>query len=219
MRKQFDDYLRELDRRLLNMAASVEHIIAMSAKSIEDQNEALAAQAIAYDSKINEDEKDIERICLKCLLKHQPVVADDLRRVSAALKMISDMERIGDAAADIAQLNKELIKQNARFDLSDISEMARLSAKMVADSIDAYVKNDLQLAQDVVSEDEAVDGLFSGVKKKIIDGIADDRANGEKLADTLMTAKYFEKIGDHAVNIAEWVIFSISGVHKQAKIM
>lgn len=218
MRKQFDEYLRELDKRLLEMASLDEQIIAMSVKSIEERNAELAAQAVSFDMKINDAEKDIEGMCLKCLNMYQPVFADDLRRVSAALKMISDMERIGDNAADIAELNAQLIRQNTQFDMSDIFEMAKYAAKMVEDAIGAYVKNDQDMAQDVIDADDTIDGLFNTVKKKIVDEIATDKVNGEKLIDTMMAAKYLERIGDHAVNIAEWVIFSITGIHKSTKI-
>lgn len=218
MRENFDKFLSSLNAKLFEMASMAEQIIAMSVKSLENQDMILAHEAIEFDRNINEAEREIERICLKCLLQYQPVVAEDLRRVSTALKMITDMERIGDQAADIAELNILLISKNQKWDLTDISEMARAAAQMVTNSIDAYVNNDMELAQSVIKADDVIDRLFDKVRNKIIDEIAADKANGEKAIDTLMVAKYFERIGDHAVNVAEWVVFSITGVHKSEKI-
>lgn len=219
MRASFDNKLNELNRKLLDMAAMVEQIIAMSIKSLEEQDEKLAKETVGFDEKINEAEREVERICLNLLLQYQPVFADDLRRVSAALKMITDMERVGDQAADIAELNIMLIKKKQRWELSDISEMARAATTMVTEAIDAYVNNDEELAKAVIKSDDKIDDLFVKTKDKIINEIAADKANGEKAIDTLMVAKYFERIGDHAVNIAEWVVFSITGVHKTERIM
>ena len=208
MRANFDNKLSELNKKLLSMAAMTEQIIAMSIKSLEEQNTKLARETVEVDAKINEAEREVERICLNLLLQQQPVFAEDLRRVSAALKMITDIERVGDQSADIADLNIQLIKKKQKWDLSDISEMARAATQMVNDAIDAYV-----------NDDENLDELFVKTKDKIIDEIAADKANGEKAIDTLMVAKYFERIGDHAVNIAEWVVFSVTGVHKTERIM
>lgn len=133
--------------------------------------------------------------------------------------MITDIERVGDQSADIADLNIRLIKKKQKWDLSDISEMARAATQMVNDAIDAYVNDDENLARKVISSDDKIDELFVKTKDKIIDEIAADKANGEKAIDTLMVAKYFERIGDHAVNIAEWVVFSVTGVHKTERIM
>ena len=217
MRANFDNKLSELNKKLLSMAAMTEQIIAMSIKSLEEQNTKLARETVEFDAKINEAE--VERICLNLLLQQQPVFAEDLRRVSAALKMITDIERVGDQSADIADLNIQLIKKKQTWDLSDISEMARAATQMVNDAIDAYVNDDENLARKVISSDDKIDELFVKTKDKIIDEIAADKANGEKAIDTLMVAKYFERIGDHAVNIAEWVVFSVTGVHKTERIM
>lgn len=218
MRANFDNKLSELNKKLLSMAAMTEQIIAMSIKSLEEQNTKLARETVEFDAKINEAEREVERICLNLLLQQQPVFAEDLRRVSAALKMITDIERVGDQSADIADLNIQLIKKKQKWDLSDISEMARAATQMVNDAIDAYV-NDENLARKVISSDDKIDELFVKTKDKIIDEIAADKANSEKAIDTLMVAKYFERIGDHAVNIAEWVVFSVTGVHKTERIM
>ena len=218
MRANFDNKLSELNKKLLSMATMTEQIIAMSIKSLEEQDTKLARETVEFDAKINEAEREVERICLNLLLQQQPVFAEDLRRVSAALKMITDIERVGDQSADIADLNIRLIKKKQKWDLSDISEMARAATQMVNDAIDAYV-NDENLARKVISSDDKIDELFVKTKDKIIDEIAADKANGEKAIDTLMVAKYFERIGDHAVNIAEWVVFSVTGVHKTERIM
>lgn len=218
MRANFDNKLSELNKKLLSMAAMTEQIIAMSIKSLEEQDTKLARETVEFDAKINEAEREVERICLNLLLQ-QPVFAEDLRRVSAALKMITDIERVGDQSADIADLNIRLIKKKQKWDLSDISEMARAATQMVNDAIDAYVNDDENLARKVISSDDKIDELFVKTKDKIIDEIAADKANGEKAIDTLMVAKYFERIGDHAVNIAEWVVFSVTGVHKTERIM
>lgn len=218
MRANFDNKLSELNKKLLSMAAMTEQIIAMSIKSLEEQDTKLARETVEFDARINEAEREVERICLNLLLQ-QPVFAEDLRRVSAALKMITDIERVGDQSADIADLNIRLIKKKQKWDLSDISEMARAATQMVNDAIDAYVNDDENLARKVISSDDKIDELFVKTKDKIIDEIAADKANGEKAIDTLMVAKYFERIGDHAVNIAEWVVFSVTGVHKTERIM
>ena len=218
MRANFDNKLSELNKKLLSMAAMTEQIIAMSIKSLEEQDTKLARETVEFDAKINEAEREVERICLNLLLQQQPVFAEDLRRVSAALKMITDIERVGDQSADIADLNIQLIKKKQKWDLSDISEMARAATQMVNDAIDAYVNDDENLARKVISSDDKIDELFVKTKDKIIE-IAADKANGEKAIDTLMVAKYFERIGDHAVNIAEWVVFSVTGVHKTERIM
>ncbi len=219
MRESFDKRLHDLHAMLMNMAALVEQIIAMSIKSLEDHDMELAQSAIELDSKINDAESEIERLCLKLLLQYQPVFADDLRGVSTALKMITDMERIGDQAADIAEINMLLFEENRNWELDEISEMARETSKMVSDSIEAFVKLDEKLANDVIKADDTVDDLFDTVKSKVIAQIAEDKSKGEQAIDTVMIAKYFERIGDHAVNIAEWVVFSITGVHKSEKIM
>lgn len=219
MRENFDNQLNSLNQKLLNMASMAEQIIAMSIKSLEEQNTDLAKKAVEFDSGINETEREIERICLRLMLKYQPVFANDLRRVSSALKMITDMERIGDQAADIAQLNISLIEKKQNWDLSEISEMAKAAAEMVSNAIEAYINSDTNMAEMVIKADDKIDALFEKVKSKVIDDIASDKSKGEKAIDTIMVAKYFERIGDHAVNVAEWVVFSITGIHKHEKIM
>lgn len=219
MRQNFDEKLNELNQKLLDMAGMAEQIIAMSFKSLQEQDIDIAKKAVEFDSGINETEREIERICLKLMLKYQPVFADDLRKVSSALKMITDMERIGDQAADIAGLNISLIGKNQSWDLSEITEMARAAAKMVSGATEAYINNNVEDAEKIIKADDKIDELFDTVKARIINDIAEDKSKAEQAIDTLMVAKYYERIGDHAVNIAEWVEFSITGVHKHEKIM
>ena len=164
------------------------------------------------DREIDQKEREIESQCLKLLLQQQPV-ARDLRLISAALKMITDMERIGDQAEDIAEIISFLHGHQAE-DNDLLREMAKATIRMVTESVDAYVKCDTMLAEQVIAEDDTVDGYFTQVKERLIGKIAQDPADGEYALDLLMIAKYFERIGDHATNIAEWVIFSVTGVHK-----
>ncbi len=218
MRKMFDEQLKELNMEMIKMAGLVETAIARSAEALIKHDMELARQMMAYDEAIDDMEKKIEHLCLKLLLRQQPV-AKDLRRVSTALKMITDLERIGDQSADISDLTIKM--GDAENEL--IPQMAKATIKMVTDSINAYVNNDEELANAVIAEDDHVDELFVKIRDELIDMAADSRESGKRVGeqaiDMLMIAKYFERIGDHAVNIAEWVIFSITGVHKNAKII
>ncbi|MEG2428821.1 MAG: phosphate signaling complex protein PhoU, partial [Oscillospiraceae bacterium] len=172
-----------------------------------------AKQAIAEDKEIDQKEKDIEGLCLKLLLQQQPV-AKDLRLISAALKMITDMERIGDQAADIAEIVTFTDLRESQNSVH-IADMSYATMKMVTDSIDAFVQRDLNLAKEVIEYDDVVDNLFCSIKSDIIDLILKDPQKSEEAVDIIMIAKYFERIGDHATNIAEWVAFSITGNHKE----
>ncbi len=212
MRSKFDKQLALLNTELIEMGALCEQAIAMAAKALEDRDYSLAKNVLPIDSEIDQKERDIENLCLKMLLQQQPV-ARDLRQISAALKMITDMERIGDQASDIAEIIK-FMKGSAEIAMNDISEMAKAAIKMVTESIDAYVSRDVELARDVISRDDTVDDYFIKVKKDIINLIAEKPEDGECAVDLLMISKYFEGIGDHASNIAEWVEFSVTGIHK-----
>jgi phosphate transport system protein len=212
MRSKFDEQLDLLNKELIEMGALCETAIAKAAKALICANISLAHEVIQIDAEIDQKEKDIEGLCFKLLLQQQPV-ARDLRQISAALKMITDMERIGDQAGDISEIIL-LGNINTLSNAMHINEMAKATIKMVTDSIDAYVRRDLVLAREVIDYDDVVDNLFNEVKKDIIDIIGDDKKNGEFAIDLLMIAKYFERIGDHATNIAEWVEYSITGVHK-----
>ena len=174
-----------------------------------------AQKTIDFDEQIDQKEKDIEALCLKLILQQQPV-ARDLRTVSAALKMITDMERIGDQAADISEIALLLADTPYIKKLEHISLMAEETAKMVTEAVDAYVRGDLDKARTVIENDDIVDDYFDAVKEDLIGMISQDVRNGSQALDLLMIAKYFERIGDHAVNIAEWVEFSITGVHRRS---
>jgi len=218
MRTRFDEQLTMLNNSLIEMGALIENAIALAAKALTERDAELARKTIDCDKEINDIEKNIERLCLKLIL-HQHPVASDLRLISTALKMITDMERIGDHATDISEITIFLSKAEYVIELKNIPQMAKETIKMVSDSIDAYVKKDLALAQSVITHDDIVDELFCKVRADLLALICEDVNNGELAMDFLMIAKYFERIGDHAVNIAEWVIFSITGQHKDEKIM
>ena len=185
----------------------------LAAKALTEGDPALAAQVGPLDTEIDQKERTIESLCLKLLLQQQPV-ARDLRQISAALKMITDMERIGDQAQDIAEIVTFLRGRTAEHD-DILCQMARATISMVTESVDAYVKHDTIKAEAVLAADDTVDAYFRQVKQALISRIAADPGDGEYALDLLMIAKYFERIGDHATNIAEWVIFSITGRHKE----
>ena len=214
MRNRFDDQLSELNRELIEMGTMCEEAIASAAKAMSDGDMELADKVRINGSAIDQMERDIESRCIKLLLHQQPV-ARDLRQISAALKMITDMERIGDQAEDIAEIVTFLNGRTMKC-METIEDMARETIEMVIDSVDAFVKKDLALAENVLEHDDVVDNYFVQIKNDIIRMIATGSADGELALDFLMIAKYFERIGDHATNIAEWVIFSVTGEHKQA---
>ncbi|MCI5993246.1 MAG: phosphate signaling complex protein PhoU [Clostridiales bacterium] len=214
MRTRFDEQLQQLNREMIRMGALCEQALAVAAKALLDGDAKAAGQVAPIDGEIDKKERDIETLCLRLLLQQQPV-ARDLRQISAALKMITDMERIGDQAADIAEIIGFLgAHEPARC--GPIAEMARAAISMVTDSVDAFVRRDTDLASAVIAHDDEVDRLFLGMKRALIALIAENPDKGEYALDLLMIAKYFERIGDHAVNIAEWVVFAVTGVHKGA---
>ena len=214
MRNRFDEQLYELNREIIEMGAMCEGAIASAAKALSTGNMELAAKVRANGAAIDQMERDIEGRCMKLLLHQQPV-ARDLRQISAALKMITDMERIGDQAEDIAEIIT-FLNGRTMNGIEHIEDMARETIKMVTESVDAFVKKDVALAEQVIAHDDVVDTLFSEVKCAIIKLIAETPVDGEFALDLLMISKYFERIGDHATNIAEWVIYSVTGVHKEA---
>ena len=215
MRNKFDEQLVFLNSMLIEMGMMIETAIATSIAALKKNDIDLSRKTIAFDEEINQKEKDIESLCLKLLLQQQPV-AKDLRLISTALKMITDMERIGDQAADIAEISITLSGTPYLNELEHIPQMAEAAAKMVTDSIDAFVKKDLVLANKVIEYDDVVDDFFDKVKTDLIELLRTDKTNGERAIDLLMVAKYLERIGDHAVNIAEWVMFSITGKHNDS---
>lgn len=212
MRSRFDEQLAQLHRELIEMGALCERVIALAAKALTTGDKALAQQVPPLDREIDRKERDIENLCLRLLLHQQPV-AGDLRQISAALKMITDMERIGDQADDIAELIPHLPAALPGGEL--LRAMARETIAMVNDSVTAYVRQDVALAERVMAADDTVDDYFGRVKRSLIASIAHGGGDGEGALDILMVAKYFERIGDHATNIAEWVEFSVTGVHKE----
>ena len=211
MRVKFEAQLERLNVELITMGALCEEVISGAAKALLDGDSGLRETVLAAERDINQKERDIESLCMKLLLQQQPV-ARDLRTISSALKMISDMERIGDQAADIAEITRD-IADNSIKDLVPIGDMARATIKMVTDSVDSFVRKDLGLAEAVISSDDVVDDLFDTVKSELIEAIRQNADNGEACIDLLMIAKYLERIGDHAVNIAQWVEYSLTGHH------
>lgn len=211
MRNRFDEQLTLLNNELTTMGALCEEAISGCVKYLIDNDIAMRDSTLEADKQIDQKERDIERLCMKLLMQQQPV-ATDLRVISSALKMISDMERIGDQASDIAEIVKHIQKNDVEGN-THISDMARATIKMVTDSVESFVKKDIALAEAVIRHDDEVDVLFDKVKNELIQAIQKSEDNAEALIDLLMIAKYFERIGDHAENIAEWVIYSITGHH------
>jgi len=213
MRNRFEKQLDQLNNELIEMGSLIEQAIAMAINALVNKDIEKAQQAIAFDEEINRQEKDIESLCLKLLLQQQPV-AKDLRLISSALKMITDMERIGDHASDISEITISMANAPHIKKFDQIQEMAKETTVMVVNSIDAFVKKDIELAHKVIQQDDIVDDLFVEIKRELIQMIKENPEYAEQATDLLMVGKYFERIGDHATNIAEWVIFSIVGRHE-----
>ena len=212
MRTKFDEQLRQLNIELIRMGSMCEEAISIAAKVLDGDNTVSTERVFSLEHDIDELEHDIESRCMRMLLQQQPV-AKDLRVISAALKMISDMERIGDQAADVAELSGYVASTVAQGKLH-ITKMAKAAVMMVTESIDAFVRADMETAQKVIRDDDTVDSLFIQVRKELLASLKEEDGNPEAILDLLMIAKYFERIGDHAVNLAEWVQYSITGVHK-----
>ncbi len=219
MRNRFDQQLALLNVELVTMGALCEEALVYATRALFQREEGMITRAEEAEAQIDQKEKDIENLCMKLLLQQQPV-ARDLRIISSALKMISDMERIGDQAADIAEIVKYMEKN--RIPGSDhLKEMSDFAAGMVTASINSFVNKDLELARKVILDDDVVDDYFEKVKSDLIAEIAqagqsnDPAQNGQFYIDLLMIAKYIERIGDHATNIAEWVVYSITGFHPE----
>lgn len=213
MRNKFDEELEYLNVALITMGALCEDAISASIKGLFENNKKMLDKAVNAEEQIDRKERDIEALCMKLLLQQQPV-ARDLRTISSALKMISDMERIGDQASDIAEIavcigDKEVISE------IHIRDMANAAVKMVTDSVESFVKKDLELAHSVMKYDDTVDELFDTIKNELISFVSVHQSSSEACIDLLMVAKYLERIGDHAVNIAEWVEYSLTGHHQQ----
>lgn len=211
MRERYQEQLLQLNESLLNLSKLCEDSISYAIDSFILGDKSLADKAMQIEANIDELEKDIERQCMSILLKQQPM-AGDLRIVSAGLKMITDLERIGDHAEDIASISKN----NSNIEITkNIKQMSKEVMKMLLDAVDSYVKQDLSLAVEVIRYDDVVDDLFNLVKQEIIQDIKGGQKDAEATIDTLMVAKYLERIGDHATNVAEWVVFAITGQHDE----
>ena len=210
MRDKFINQLRKLNNLLIEMGHLIEESIELAVTALVNQDVEKAKRAIAFDENIDDMEKEIENLCLNLFLCQQPV-AKDLRFISAAMKMVTDMERIGDQAAEISEITLLMAKEPYIKELANIKKMAVETTDMVMKSIEAYIENNSKKARDVIAQDDVVDALFQDTKTELITLINENIENGEQAADFLMIAKYFERIGDHATNIAEWVIFSIEG--------
>lgn len=215
MRRHYDEQLAQLNTELITMGALCEEAISAAVKYLIENDEALKEKVFEADSQIDQKERDIESLCMKLILQQQPV-ATDLRVISSALKMISDMERIGDQASDIAEIVC-FVNRSSIGSKIHIADMARATINMVTDSVESFVKKDINLANGVIRHDDTVDDLFIKIKNELISGIKEGVGDAEGLIDLLMIAKYFERIGDHAENIAEWVIYSITGRHKRVE--
>lgn len=210
MREYFDTELANLNNQLIGMGTLVESAIKNAVEIIANNSAELLDKAREQEELINTSERKIQNHCIRLLL-HQAPVAHDLREVSSALKMITDLERIGDQAIDIAEVSQYIKSRNNVINVTHIDEMANQASKMVTLAIDAFVKKDVDLAKKVSQSDDVIDELFDKVKKETVEIIQRDKALGEEAIDLMMIAKYLERIGDHAVNIAEWVAFSITG--------
>lgn len=210
MREYFDLELKALNDKLIEMGALVEGAIKNTITIITNGEYDKLETSRIIEEKINTMEREIQNYCLNLLLLQSPV-AGDLRTVSAALKMITDLERIGDQAIDIAEMSTYLKDCANIYSMTHLSEMAERSSNMVTTAIDAFVKKDLKLAKTVATMDDAIDDLFNKVKQEVIDIINANKELDQQAIDVLLIAKYFEKIGDHAENIGEWVVFSITG--------
>lgn len=212
MKIRTDRQLAQLNRELTEMGALCEDAIAAAGKALMEDDRELAKKVAPIERDIDRKERAIETLCLNLLLKQQPE-AEELRQISAALKMITDMERIGDQARDVSELVDYVAKCKSEC-ASVLGRMTQATIQMVNDSVEAFVRRDVELAKKVIAADDVVDECFNSVKTSLIGEIAKNAKDGESLLDVMMIAKYFERIGDHAVNIAEWVIFSITGLHK-----
>lgn len=218
MRSRFIHELEQLSSDLLEMGALAERAIGDAVDALVDGDAEKARLTMEADPAVDDKEKEVERRCFRLLLQQQPVAAD-LRMISTALKMTTDLERIGDQAQDIAEIALRLIKDDYRGRPKHIPEMAMAAREMVKNAIDAYVAKDFEGARKVIAQDDVVDRLFLRVRDEVIDLIRSDTGAGESAVDLLMVAKYLERIGDHATNIAGWAIFSITGEHGHKRVL
>lgn len=216
MRENFDMQMDDISLRIIKMSAKVEQIIAMSIKSLHEKDKEMAQNAIKLDEEINEAEREIQRLCINIMLMQQPLYADNLRFISSTFKILTDLERMGDQARDISTLNLELIDKKGVWNIDLISKMAENAAKMVSLCVVSYTDRSVAIAKKVIEADDKVDDMFREVKNQLVKYIVEtkDEAEGINALDTIMIAKYFERIADHAQNVAEWVIYSQTGQGK-----
>ncbi|MGN0384304.1 MAG: phosphate signaling complex protein PhoU [Lachnospiraceae bacterium] len=214
MRSKFDEQLAELNREMIDMGIMIENSIARAVEALSKKDEELAEKIMEEDTLVDRAQKRIEGICFNLLIQQQPV-AKDLRTITAAMKMVTDMERIGDHAADISEMTIFMGKDNSVEGFEHINKMAAETVLMLNHSIEAYVERDKEKAKAVIEHDDIVDALFDEAKKDIIQLILKKPNAGEEATDLLMVAKYFERIGDHATNIAEWVIYSLKKTEEE----
>ena len=212
MRDYYNKQLSELEKMMCDMGQMIETAIEDAMTALLEKDQEKAKEIIQNDEKVDHQQKKIEDLCMQLLLSQQPV-ATDLRQISSAIKMVTDMERIGDHAADISEITLQLTQSGYPHDLTEVKKMAKETTNMLKDSLDAYIEKNAQKAVKVIHQDDVVDDYFSRIKKEIIRQINDSSEGGEQEADLLMIIKYLERIGDHATNIAEWVLFYITGEH------
>lgn len=208
-RKVYQEQLRKLNSELIQMGDLCEEAMSLVMKALREKDEEIAAGVHKIENEINQKERDIEAQCMSLLLRQQPV-AGDLREISSALRMIADMERIGDQTADIADITKYVTKSYLDVHPT-IFTMGKAVSKMVNESINAYIRRDEKLARQVIDADDQVDNLFQKAKDELVEAVRKNQDSDGYELDMLMIAKYLERIGDHAVNLGEWVIYSIYG--------
>jgi len=218
MRNYFDAQLEKLNQELVEMGAMIERALDNAIQALMKQNLELAHQNIEDDKDVDQKMKDVETLCLRLLLSQQPV-ARDLRSISSAMKMVSDLERIGDQCADISEIILSFSALEQPFILDILQKMSAVTRKMVSESVEAFVHNDVELSRKVCIMDDQVDELFVLARDALIEKIRKGEQNGEMIVDLIMIAKYFERIGDHAVNVSKWVIFSVTGTRNGCNYM
>lgn len=210
MRTKFDEQLRQLGMEMTHMGNLIEKNIQDAVQALLSQDTETARRIMAEDELVDQEQKKIENICFQLLIQQQPV-ARDLRTITAALKMVTDMERIGDHAADISELTIAMAAVPYPLRGENIRKMAGETIVMLLDAVNSYVNKDIEKAHTVIAHDDIVDNYFVKVKADLIEVIRENPEYGEHAADLLLVYKYLERIGDHATNIAEWVIFALNG--------
>ena len=216
VRSRFMAQMEQLNTELIVMGTLCENALEKVANALDNPTDEVSRDIIILSKKTEEKERELENICINLLLKQQPV-ASDLRQISSALKIVTDMRRIGEVAGNIAEiLSQDTIRMD--YDTSILKQMAAVTKKMVSNTLDAFVKNDIRTAQQVERDDDQVDELFAQSKRELIQIIRNSQDSGEQAIDYLMIAKYFEKVGDHAVNISQWVLFMITGTLEEDKV-